>query len=70
MTRIYFEKEGFKNFHRAYTEKKRLRKDFNVNCKIIENEDGTCKLSVTSINEMSQNLLKESGFKAVKVESV
>ena len=30
MTRIYFEKEGFKNFHRAYTEKKRLRKDFNM----------------------------------------
>ena len=56
MTRIYFEKDSFKNFHRAYTEKKRLRKDFNVNCKIIENEDGTCKLSITSINEVSQNL--------------
>lgn len=72
MTRIYFEKEGFKNFHRAYTEKKRLRKDFNINfnCKIIENLDGTCKLSITSINEVSQNLLKESGFKVVKVESL
>ena len=69
MTRIYFEKKSFKNFHRAYTEKKRLRK-VNLNCKIIENEDGTCKLSITSINEVSQNLLKESGFKVVKVESL
>ena len=69
MTRIYFEKEGFKNFHRAYTEKKRLRKS-NLNCKIVENSDGTCKLWITSINEVSQNLLKESGFKVVKVESL
>ena len=70
MTRIYFEKEGFKNFHRAYTEKKELRQKFNIYCKINENEDGTCKLSITSINEVSQNLLKESGFKVVKVESL
>ena len=70
MTRIYFEKEGFKNFHRAYTEKKELRQKFNIYCKIIENEDGTCKLSVTSIKEDSQNVLRSYGFKEVKVETL
>lgn len=25
MTRLYFEKKGFKNFHRAYIEKKELK---------------------------------------------
>ena len=70
MTKIYFEKEGFKSFHRAYVEKKELRQKFNIYCKIIENEDGTCKLSVTSIKEDSQNVLRSYGFKVVKVESL
>ena len=70
MTRIYFEKEGFKNFHRAYVEKKELRQKFNIYCKIIENEDGTCKLSTTSIKEDSQNVLRSYGFKEVKVETL
>ena len=70
MTRIYFEKESFKSFHRAYVEKKELRQKFNIYCKIIENEDGTCKLSVTSIKEDSQNVLRSYGFKEVKVETL
>ena len=69
MTRIYFEKKCFKNFHRAYTEKKRLRK-VNLYCKVIENADGTYKLEITSVKESSQNLLLKEGFKKVKVESL
>ena len=70
MTRIYFEKEGFKNFHRAYVEKTELRKKFNIYCKINENEDGTATLNVTSIKEDSQNVLRSYGFKEVKVETL
>ena len=70
MTRIYFEKEGFKNFHRAYTEKKELRQKFNIYCKINENEDGTATLNVNSIKEDSQNVLRSYGFKEVKVETL
>ena len=69
MTRIYFEKKSFNNFHRAYTEKKRLRK-VNLHCKVIENADGTYKLEITSVKEASQNLLLKEGFKKVKVESL
>ena len=70
MTRIYFEKEGFKNFHRAYTEKKELRQKFNIYCKINENEDGTATLNATSIKEDSQNVLRSYGFKEIKVETL
>ena len=70
MTRIYFEKEGFKNFHRAYVEKKELRQKFNIYCKINENEDGTVTLNATSIKEDSQNVLRSYGFKGVKVETL
>ena len=70
MTRIYFEKEGFKNFHRAYVEKKELRQKFNIYCKINENEDGTATLNVSSIKEDSQNVLRSYGFKEVKVETL
>ena len=70
MTRIYFEKEGFKSFHRAYVEKKELRQKFNIYCNINENKDGTCKLSTTSIKEDSQNVLRSYGFKEVKVETL
>lgn len=69
MTRFYFEKKSFKNFHRAYTEKKRLEK-VNLHCKVIENVDGTYKLKITSVKEASQNLLLKEGFKVVKVESL
>ena len=70
MTRIYFEKEGFKSFHRAYVEKKELRQKFNIYCKINENEDGTATLNVTSVKEDSQNVLRSYGFKEVKVETL
>lgn len=69
MTRFYFEKKSFKNFHRAYTEKKRLEK-VNLHCKVIENADETYKLKITSVKEASQNLLLKEGFKVVKVESL
>ena len=68
MTRFYFEK-SLKNFHIAFTEKKRLKK-VNLHCKIIENVDGTYKLKITSVKEASQNLLLKEGFKVVKVESL
>ena len=70
MTRIYFEKEGFKSFHRAYAEKTELRQKFNIYCKINENEDGTVTLNVTSVKEDSQNVLRSYGFKEVKVETL
>ena len=69
MTRLYFEKKGFKNFHRAYIEKKELKTKFGINCKVIEKEDKTAKLEVTSVKEISQNLLKERNFEVVKVET-
>lgn len=70
MMRVYFEKAGFKNFHRAYVEKKELRQKFNIYCKINENEDGTATLNVTSIKEDSQNVLRSYRFKEVKVETL
>lgn len=69
MTRLYFEKKGFKNFHRAYIEKKELKTKFGINCKVVENVDKTAKLEVTSVKEISQNLLKERNFAVVKVET-
>ena len=70
MTRVYFEKAGFKNFHRAFVEKKELRNKFNINCKINTNEDGTATLNVTSVYEKSQNILRSYGFNEVKVEAL
>jgi hypothetical protein len=70
MTRIYFEKDGFKNFCRAYAEKKELRQKFNIYCVISENENGTMKLNVTSVKEDSQNLLRSYGFKEIKAETL
>ena len=38
-------------------------------CDESENEDKTAKLEVTSVKEISQNLLKERNFEVVKVET-
>ena len=70
MTRVYFEKAGFKNFHRAFVEKKELRNKFHIHCKISSNEDGTATLNVTSIYKNSQDLLRSYGFNEVKVEAL
>ena len=70
MTRIYFEKAGFRSFHKAFAEKRKLKTKFNLHCKIIENADGTAYLSITSVNEKSQRLLRELGFNEIKVEAI